>query len=538
MLTVLNMSRMRINDAVWRFLLCRDTKFMSFVTAFMSGFTGTAGTAVVTLTSAYMFTDGRFHIQAAQQMDSNWTLVKSGVNGLPDWDGWLLQNVAPGMRVGVDPTLVSIGSINRFSPDLLKRGASFVFPRRNLVDSIWVDKPPLPRDKIHVHPLQYAGTHASEKLSLAQETIQSSIDAQYYLLSSLADIAWTLNLRGNDIPYNPLFLAYLLIGLSETVLFVDLAKLDGEVLRYLVEQLKVTVKSYKTVWQFLPLLSGKCLTSDDISYAIFTSIPPSTVCFLSYPSPILAARGLKNHVELSGFRKGNLRDSVAWVRWAAALECSIEKGEEVNEWEAGERLTRERKRSEQFLMLAKPNISAAGPNAALPHYEPPRVGSRKLDRAAPYLCDSGPHYLDSSIDITRTVHFGRPTTAQKRLFTLALKGHIAIDSAVFPEGTTGYQLDLWARKAAWKYYEDYTHGTGHSVGSCLPIHEGPHGFGKGKILDIVPLQVGHILTNEPGLYWADDFGVRTESMLTVKLVKMDEHGNKWFGFDRLTQIPI
>ncbi|KAH8920140.1 Creatinase/aminopeptidase [Atractiella rhizophila] len=507
--------------------------------AFLSGFTGSAGTAIVTAASANLFTDGRYWIQASKQLSSDWELVKVGSPNVPNWDEWLEKN-AQRKRVGIDPKLFDYGTIK----GLLSKGITLVTISSNLIDPIWTDQPGRSTYPLLIQGLEYSGESASSKLPTVTSYIRSfPSPSSHFILSSLPDIAWLLNLRGKDVDYNPVFASYLLIGADgHTTLFVDRSKITPEVAAYL-EETKVAVKGYEDVWETLAGLElggRKVLGSSEISWALVEAIGEDNLSLVPDPSPVVAARGIKNPVEIEGFRKGYLRDSVAWARWAAKLERAIKGGEEVNEWEAGNRLTVERERMELYMGLAYPNISASNENAALPHYQPAKEGSRIVDRQTPYLNDSGAQYRDTTIDTTRTVHFGRPTREQKWAFTRVLQGHIAIDSAIFPEGTTGHQLDSWARSGLWKDRADYTHGSGHGFGSYLNVHEGPQGFtvkSRGRY-ESPALKVGHPMTNEPGYYVEGSYGVRIESSLVVKEVKTDKAGRKWLGFERFTMVPI
>ncbi|KAF8532523.1 hypothetical protein JB92DRAFT_3080697 [Gautieria morchelliformis] len=492
----------------------------------ISGFTGTAGTAVVSAEEAYLFTDSRYYIQAARELDENWTLMKVGWEGVTNWDEWLIAR-AKGTKIGIDSRLISYSAASKLSTALTPRASSLVFPWQNLIDLLWKNRPVRPKEPVYIQPLVFAGEDASSKLSSIRQWIQNSTpetgiyttkpptSAQTPIatfLSNLASIAWTLNLRGSDVPFNPVFQAYLFIALDRAVLFIDSAKISPEIRDYF-ESIGVTTREYSEVWPFLrgrDWGEGKILFPADTPFTVPRSL--TSLRYTISPAFVDQRKAIKNAAELAGFESAYLRDGASMVRWYAWLDEKIAHGYEITEYEAGHRLTEFRSRSELYQGLAYENISACGPNAALPHYTPPRHDSRVIDRNSPYLMDSGGQYRDGTCDTTRTVHFGRPTTAQCEAFTRVLQGHIAIDSAVFPEGTTGAQLD---------------HGTGHGVGSFLNVS--PQGFG----ID-VPLRPGHVLTNEPGFCMFSNYDM--QYLLTAYAqTKGRFQGDIWLGFRRFTQ---
>jgi len=279
--------------------------------------------------------------------------------------------------------------------------------------------------------------------------------------------------------------------------------------------------------------------TQNASWALVEAKGPNDVGLVDF-SPLVQARYIKNPTEIQGFRNGYIRDAVAWVRWAAWIDEAIRSGKKINEFMSGQVLTKYREEVDLFMGLAYANISATNENAALPHYMPGPKVSRLIDRQTSYLVDAGAQYLDCTIDTTRTVHFGKPTKEQKRAFTRSLQGHIAIDSAIFPEGMTGFQLDSWARKAMWQDRMNYNTGTGHGVGSFLIVHEGQLRIDPGRAFDKSPFVAGQVISNEPGFYWEGHFGIRTETILAVQEVKTrcDFGEKKWLGFERITQIPI
>ncbi|PWN45512.1 Creatinase/aminopeptidase [Ceraceosorus guamensis] len=551
--------------------------------AFISGFTGSTGIAVVTLDGAHLFTDGRYHVQAQEQLDSNWTLHKVGVYGVSDWADWLVDEASKEtIAVGVDATLVSFTTLAALLPRLTSRDSSLQFPTRNLVDEIWRSRPPPNLTHIYAHPLKYAGVTAGDKLTRVVEWLKSKgaagdgqnfSEGSAFFTAELDQIAWLLNLRGASIPGSPLFPAYLVVsskssgstgGYLATLFVSSLLLLPGSDARKCVESLGVEVKDYADVFPWL--LQGRWrgseqpgkVDSDDqarptlvagekVSYAVVNAVGEHRVILLR-STPIAIWKACKNEAELAGMRAAYLRDGASWARWAAWLDEAVRRRHrKVDEWQAAQQLRSVREKDPLYAGFdAYPSISASAEDAALPHFETPEDGSaRVIDRLTPYLMDSGGQYFDGTIDTTRTVHFGRPTSEQKRAFTRVLQGHIAIQQAVFPRGTTGATLDCLARQPLWRDGYNYLHGTGHGIGAFGNVHEGPQGFSQssGGALIPVPLEEGMCISDEPGHYEAGKggFGIRTESILIVKKAKTHRGfggEDTWLKFENITQVPI
>ncbi|KAL5523413.1 hypothetical protein ACEPAG_7586 [Sanghuangporus baumii] len=521
---------------------------------FISGFTGSAGQAIISRNSAYLVTDSRYWLQAEDELDSNWNLIRAPfVDGFKDWQSFLLTRVQEGTRIGIDARMISWANASSLNSSVSRVGGKLVFPSQNFVDLVWKNKPPRSKDPIFIQSRRFSGRDVQSKLAALRQWIVDQpssrptyakpgppTDAQKHvatLVTSLSNIAWLLNLRGHDIPYNPVFHAYLFVGLENAFLFVDLTKLTDDVRNHLTA-LQVEPKEYNDVWSFLRRASwgqGRVLIARETSYAISLLLTHFRYTIAPSPSYVDEMKAVKNSVEIEGMRRAYLRDGASFVRWLAWLEDKLSKGYEITEYEAAHRLTEYRRKNELYEGLSYEPISATGPNAALPHYKPTKSGSPFIDRDTPYLNDSGAQYRDGTVDCTRTTHFGRPTMEQSEAYTRVLQGHIAIDSAIFPQGTSGRQLDVLARNALWKEGLNYLHGTGHGFGSFLNVHEGPHGFS-----DETPLVPGHVITNEPGYYADGKFGMRVESGLLVKKVKtrFGAPGQIWLGFERLTVVPI
>ncbi|KAF8550637.1 Creatinase/aminopeptidase, partial [Imleria badia] len=514
------------------------------------GFTGSAGQAIISKTAAYLVTDSRYWLQAREELDSNWYLIPAGAADAPkDWMEWLVDRVKDA-KIGIDARMVSHEKATQLIAKLNTKSSKLVFPPQNFVDLAWKEKPLRSKDPIFIQSLDFTGREASSKLAEVKQWIRAQppavpaysksppTAAQMHigtLVTSLSSIAYLLNLRGSDIPFNPLFYSYLLIATDKVILFLDAAKLTDDTEDYL-RSLKVERREYNDIWPFLRRREwgeGKLLLSPETPYAI--SLMLTHFRYTIVPSHVDNMKAVKNEVELEGLRRAYLRDGAAYVKWLAWLEHKIQQGYDITEWEAAWRLTEYRRQNKHYWGLAYENISASGANAALPHYTPSKMSARMIDRETPYLNDSGGQYRDGTCDTTRTVHFGRPSQDQCEAYTRVLQGHIAIDSAVYPEGTTGLQLDVLARRALWKDGLNYLHGTGHGFGSFLNVHEGPHGFSSHTAL--VP---GHVITNEPGFYLEGKWGMRIESALVVRRVKTkgEFSGDIWLGFERLTCVPI
>ncbi|KAJ7368665.1 putative aminopeptidase P, cytoplasmic [Mycena albidolilacea] len=504
---------------------------------FMTGFHGTAGLAVVTQTEALLFVDSRYWIAAEKAMDpSLWKLRKVDPRamvegGFQDY----LCNLPAGSRIGVDARLIPPAL--KVSLDAgLPAGSKLVCQLDNLVDEVWENKPMRSTDPVNVHPLKFTGRAADSKLAELRETIVAFSSSASYLVTPLDDLAWLLNLRGNDMFNQPFFYAYLFVSSTDAVLFIDPRKVTSEVEEYLTS-LGVRTKPYSTVWDFLKAETqrdpkSKVLVDPKASYAVINVLSSKATIIAS---PINAAKAIKNSVEIQGFYNANLRDSVAMVRWYGWLEEQVvKKKKAVTEYQAQTKLNKYRS-MEKYWGGPCNFISAYGPSAALPHYEAEEEDSLVIGRDAPYLIDSGQQYLDATIDTTRTVHFGTPTKEHKRAFTRVLQAHIAIDALIFPAGTTGTNLDGIVRHHLWKDGMNFGHGPGHGIGSYGVVHESSTGISVPFVL-----KPGHVVTNEPGFYDEGKFGCRIEStIVAVKKKTLREFGGDiWMGFDRFTMIPI
>ncbi|KAJ9244596.1 hypothetical protein DTO207G8_2339 [Paecilomyces variotii] len=516
---------------------------------YISGFSGSAGTAVVSLTNAALSTDGRYFNQAAKQLDDNWLLLKRGLEGVPTWQEWTTEQAEGGKVVGVDPSLITASSARKLSETLNKNGSSLVGIQQNLVDLVWgKDRPARPNEKVKVHPEKFAGKSFQEKISDLRKDLQTKKRAGF-VISMLDEIAWLFNLRGNDIPYNPVFFSYAVITPTTAELYIDAEKLTPEAKKHLGQD--VVIKPYDTIFADAKTLSANAPTAADKAPTKFLlSNKASWALSLSLGgegqveearSPISDAKAIKNEAEVEGMRACHIRDGAALTEYFAWLENElVNKHTKLDEVEAADKLEQIRSKHENFVGLSFDTISSTGPNAAVIHYKPEKGSCSVIDPKAIYLCDSGAQYLDGTTDTTRTFHFGQPTEFEKKAFTLVLKGLIGIDTAVFPKGTSGFALDAFARQHLWKEGLDYLHGTGHGIGSYLNVHEGPIGIGTRVQYSEVSLSPGNVISDEPGYYEDGKFGIRIENVIIAREVQTrNRFGDKaWLGFEHVTMTPL
>lgn len=500
----------------------------------ISGFNGSAGTAVVTMTDAALWTDSRYFIAAEEQLrGTGFRLMKERVEGTPSITRWLGMKLATvqSPTVGVDGTVNSASSVASLITELRAEGGITVRTNFDPLALIWTDRPPVPQDKVSIHPLEYAGEPCHDKMARIRQQLKS-MHAYGMLVSALDDIAWTLNLRGTDVHCNPVFVSYLLIDTKRATLFVDRAKLTPEVEAYL-EAEGVAVAGYADVRRGLERYGEYNILMDDneTCYTLF-NIPQCQKVVA--PSPIPAMKAVKNPTEIEGFRRAMLRDGVALVKFMRWLRPAVEAGGQT-EMSVDAKLTALRAAQELYRGLSFDTIAAYREHGAIVHYEATPETDAELRPEGLILIDSGAQYLDGTTDITRTVALGPVTDEERLVYTLVLKGHIQLELCKFPRGASGTQLDALARKDMWAYGYNYLHGTGHGVGSYLNVHEGPHQIRMEY--KPAPLVEGMTVTDEPGIYLPGRFGVRTENTLLV--VPYRETGFcRFLQFEPLTLCPI
>ncbi|KAM0952039.1 putative xaa-Pro aminopeptidase [Dioscorea sansibarensis] len=521
--------------------------------AYISGFTGSAGTAVVTRDKAALWTDARYFLQAEKQLGSDWTLMRSGNLGVPTTIEWLNDVLTPGCRIGIDPYLFSSDATDELKEAISRKNHELVFLYDiNLVDEIWGESRPKPPMKpIRVHEIKYSGVDVSSKLSsLRSELLEAGCTA--IVISMLDEAAWLLNLRGNDVPHSPVFYSYLIVDTTGATLFVDNNKVTDQVIDHL-RTAGVELRPYEAILSELESLAAGgaklWLDSSTVNAAVVSIYKSACnkngrfgekgLAGLYRASPVAIAKAVKNESELEGMCNSHLRDAAALTEFWAWLEEEISRNAVLTEVEVADKLLEFRGKQAGFLETSFDTISGYGANGAIIHYRPEPESCSIVDSKNLFLLDSGAQYVDGTTDITRTVHFGEPSSRQKECYTRVLKGHIALDQAVFPENTPGFVLDVLARSSLWKVGLDYRHGTGHGVGAALNVHEGPQGISF-RYGNLTTLQKGMVVSNEPGYYEDHSFGIRIENLLYVKEANVPNRfgGIGYLGFEKLTFVPI
>ena len=511
----------------------------------ISGFNGSAGTAVVTLTSAALWTDSRYFIAAEEQLKgTEFQLMKLKIEGAPTIAEWIGRECGPGAEVGVDGMVNSANSVKELIGDLRKQGGITVRTNLDPLKLIWQDRPAIPENQVEIYPLQYAGEAAHDKIARIRQGLREK-HADGMLMSALDDIAWTLNLRGSDVHCNPVFVSYLLISSKDVTIYINKVKLQPEVLAYLKAE-GVGVAPYEDVKKGLKdyFEYNILLDPDEVNYTLYKSVTREIV---EEESPVKRMKTVKNETEIAGFRSAMLKDGIAMVKFLKNLEFYAEQsgkaerrienleGEPLTEIGVDEMLTAFRAEQPLFRGISFDTIAGYQAHGAIVHYEATPETDATLKPEGLLLLDSGGQYLDGTTDITRTIALGPLTEEQKRVYTLVLKGHIQIELCKFPSGSSGTQIDILARKDMWREGLNYLHGTGHGVGTYLNVHEGPHQFRMEW--KPAPLVAGMTITDEPGIYLADKFGARIENTLLITPYKETEFG-KFLQFESLTLCPI
>ena len=501
----------------------------------ISGFNGSAGTAVVTLHSAALWTDSRYFLAAEEQLSgTEFQLMKIKIEGTPTVSEWLGQQLrdTDGVQVGVDGLVNSVASVEALISDLRHEGGITVRTNLDPLDAIWTDRPAVPTDKVNIQPMEFAGETAGSKLERIRKALRA-LHADGMLVSALDDIAWTLNLRGTDVHCNPVFVSYLLISSSEATLYINKEKLTAEVEDYLHGQ-GVQTAAYDAVRQ------GICeyaeynilLDPNETNYTLSRLVRVQEV--VRHVSPIPAMKAVKNEAEIRGYRSAMLKDGIALVKFLRWLKPAVEEGGQT-EISIDRKLTGLRAEQPLFRDISFDTIAGYGVHGAIVHYEATPETDIPLEPRGFLLLDSGAQYQDGTTDITRTIALGPVTDYEKHIYTLVLKGHIQLELCKFPSGASGTQMDILAREAMWREGLNYLHGTGHGVGSYLNVHEGPHQFR----MEWMPAPfVEHMtVTDEPGIYLPGRFGVRTENTLIITHYKDTEFG-RFLQFEPLTLCPI
>uniref|UniRef100_A0A336MJJ6 CSON002645 protein n=2 Tax=Culicoides sonorensis TaxID=179676 RepID=A0A336MJJ6_CULSO len=509
--------------------------------AYLSGFDGSSGSCVVTEKEALLWTDGRYYLQASQQLDENWKLMKDGLPTTLTIDAYLAKHLEKGSKVGVDPNLLSTRAWTPLANSLKQNGCTLTGIDENLIDLIWEDQPPAPNNKVIPLDLMYAGKTIGQKLKEIRQKMSDN-NCSIVCVTALDEIAWLFNLRGNDIDFNPVFFSYALICTEELILFIDENKLSDEIYQHFKKnETNVVIKPYNSIKSVLKEKANECegkvWISLGSSQALTDAIPENKRH--QEITPIAVMKAIKNDIETSGMKACHIRDGLALCQYFAWLEVEVKEGRYVDEISGADKLEEFRSKQEKFMGLSFPTISSSGPNGAIIHYHPMPETKRQITDKELYLCDSGAQYLDGTTDVTRTMHFGTPTDFEKTCFTRVLKGQIALGTAIFPVKTKGQFLDTIARKPLWDVGLNYAHGTGHGIGHFLNVHEGPQGIGIRPMPDDPGLQENMFLSNEPGYYEDGQFGIRLEDIVLVK-----QANSKWFKtqgaltFETITMCPI
>lgn len=497
----------------------------------ISGFTGSAGFAVISKSEAGVWTDGRYFVQAAAELkDSTVTLMKEGVEGTPDFVEWIKSQVSAGGKVAVNALATS--NANWESVENQLKAADITLVDLPLLDQIWTDRATPSKNEVFVHPIEHAGKSAADKLNAIREKMDA-LGATAHVISSLDDVAWTLNLRGSDVEANPVFLAYIYVTLNDAILFVDLDKLNQDA-RLQMESSSVKMMPYEDFYPYLKEVKDeKVLLSPTTNQAIFNALSSANT-FIKAAVPGNMMKAQKNDAELAGFRTVMERDGVGMVKFLYWLTHNVGK-EPMTEYSIGQKLKGFRSELDNFVGESFGNIVGYEGNAALPHYSAKSEGSSDVTNKGVLLVDSGGQYLEGTTDITRTMAVGEVSDEFIHNSTRVLQGMIRLSMVKFAKGTRGNQLDAIARLPLWMEGKDYNHGTGHGVGSFMNVHEGPQSFRK----DLNPTELlpGMVLSNEPGLYIEGKYGIRHENLMAVKVAETTDFGT-FYEFETLTFCPF
>ncbi|KAJ3673127.1 hypothetical protein LUZ60_006501 [Juncus effusus] len=538
---------------------------------FVSGFTGSAGLALITMNEALLWTDGRYFLQAAQQLSDRWKLMRIGED--PAVEIWISENLPKDSVIGIDPWCVSVETAQKYEQAFEEKNQKLFQLASNLVDQVWTARPPSEAKPVMVYPLEFAGQSVQDKLKdLREKLVKESTSG--IIVTTLDEVAWLYNVRGNDVAYCPVIHAYAIVTLNSAFFYVDKRKVSSEVESHMSEN-GIEIKDYEGVDSDMTLLAsghldsenkensngeelkkGKIWVAQSCCLALYSKLSLHQV--IIQQSPLALSKALKNPTELEGLRNCHVRDGAAVVQFLVWLDNEMQEiygasgyfndaesqkrkqpDEKLTEVTVSDKLEGFRAQQKLFKGLSFPTISSVGSNAAVIHYSPEPNTCFELDADKIYLFDSGAQYLDGTTDITRTVHFGKPSQHEKACYTAVLRGHIGLDTAVFPNGTSGNSLDVLARLPLWKKGLDYRHGTGHGIGSYLNVHEGPHQISFRPSARNVPLQSSMTVTDEPGYYEDGNFGIRLENVLVCKEADtMFNFGDKgYLAFEHITWAP-
>lgn len=503
---------------------------------FISAFSGSAGTAVITLEGGCLWTDSRYFLQASEQLkQSGLTLQKEGEIGTPTIEEWLCTTLGKGKTVAINPEMISVNGFNTLQNKLQKGGLN-IYTKFDFIKAVWKNRPEMPKSPVIEFGEEHSGENTKSKLIRLREQIASN-NANTMLITALDEIAWLFNIRGADIDYNPVNISFALVTPNKATLFIAEEKISDKVRNYL-NKFDVNTEAYENIYQALQTLSGDTIIAIDpnkCNYALKIAIPEN-VTIKEISSPIANMKCIKNETELSGVGRAMVKDGVALVKFWMWLEEKIENKETVTELDVIENLHKFRAEQEGFITESFNTIAGYGEHGAIVHYAADKDSNATLKAESFLLLDSGGQYYDGTTDITRTVALGKVTQEMKFDYTMVLKGHLALGYQLFPYGTRGAQLDAIARQFLWNSEMQYGHGTGHGVGHCLNVHEGPQSIRMNENPTI--LEKGMILSNEPGIYRAGKHGIRIENLVVVSDYPNNENEfGKFMRFKTLTLFP-
>jgi Xaa-Pro aminopeptidase len=500
---------------------------------FISGFTGSAGTLLIGHQDAYLWTDGRYFIQAEKELrGTGISLMKMRTSGYPTIEEWIKQNIKEEETLGFDGKLFSVNQYKGFL-NIANENKFRLNMNNDLLEEFWATRSELPKSKIFIHEEVYSGKSALEKLSEVRYHMKEK-KAANYIISSLDDIAWLCNIRGNDIKFNPVALAYVIVTEKDTNLYINNNKIDNET-RIKLNSQGINIYEYDEIEEHVKLINEATIIDASKLNAKIYSLLSKDIEIIDEINITTRLKAVKNDIEISNIEKSQIRDGVAMVRFIKWLKESIKK-EKITEISASKKLTELRAMGENYKGDSFNTIAGYKDHAAMMHYSATEATDYELKAEGMFLVDSGAQYLDGTTDITRTFVLGKLTSEEKRDFTLVLKGHIALATAKFLKGTTGMNLDILARRPLWNYRIDYKCGTGHGVGYFLNVHEGPQGIRPEG--NTTALEKGMIITNEPGVYKEGKHGIRIENtLLVVEDMKSEEFG-EFYKFNTISYCPI
>ena len=501
--------------------------------AYITGFTGSAGTALIGMDKAILWTDGRYFIQAEQQLaGSGIELYKMRIPGWPSLEEYLSANMKEGECLGFDGRVFSINEYKEFKKIQQSKNIKIAMDK-DLIAEIWADKPSMPKEKVFLHDVKYCGKSVNEKLQEVREQMKT-LGCKSYILSSLDDIAWLFNIRGNDVECTPVTLAYALIDDKAAVLYIDKDKISGEDKSILENRDGIILKNYEDIFEDVKLIKENVLLDPSKVSAFILTKLNEDVRVIESINITTNLKAIKNNVEIECFKNSHIKDGVAMVRFTKWLKENVGK-EKITELTLSDKLVEFRSMGDLFIEESFKTIAGYKEHAAMMHYSATEESAYELKKEGMVLVDCGGQYLDGTTDITRTFVLGKITEEEKKDFTLVLKGHINLMTCKFLQGSIGSSLDIMARKPLWEEGIDYKCGTGHGIGFCLSVHEGPQQI---RPINYVELKPGMILTNEPGVYKEGKHGIRLENVMLIVEDSKTEYGGQFYKFEPLSYCPI